>query len=575
MAQHTSVRLETPCEFINVTPLNPLISKCQIKVCYVSDEPNRNKSIITKDVARDMANSLPGSPIVGYFNEAKGDFEEHNRVIDISNGKFTIKDKTRPYGFVDLGAKVWFQKFLDDGTTEREYLMTEGYIWTGQYPEAQRIIDEGNNQSMELDEDLIDAFWTKDSKGKPQFFIINEAIISKLCVLGDDCEPCFEGANITSPQITFSFEDGFKEQLFSMMNEIKKVLNEGGAPTVFTRYAVEIGDSLWSSIYSYLEHTYPRANDEGYVYDSIYRIEGIYEEGSQKFAILQNRSNSKYFRMNFSLDDNTGFAASAELVEVTKTYVPAAQPQFALEDVEAFELEYAKKKKKAEEDEDEDDKSKKPGEEGKEDPEDKKSGEEDDEDDSDDDDADDDEDKKKKKKKTKFAKSDDEDDDDEDKCPKCGKPKSECECEDEDDDDDEKGKKSKYNLDEIQEYVELSQKFSALETDYNNLKSEMEKLVEFKKSIEKKDKEAMIASFYMLSDEEKKDVVDNIDTYSLDEIEAKLSIICVRNKVNFNLDEDKDDKNNKPTTYSLDGGMGDENVPAWVKSLRNVAKSMN
>lgn len=575
MAQHTSVRLETPCEFINVTPLNPLISKCQIKVCYVSDEPNRNKSIITKDVARDMANSLPGSPIVGYFNEAKGDFEEHNRVIDISNGKFTIKDKTRPYGFVDLGAKVWFQKFLDDGTTEREYLMTEGYIWTGQYPEAQRIIDEGNNQSMELDEDLIDAFWTKDSKGKPQFFIINEAIISKLCVLGEDCEPCFEGSNITAPQITFSFEDGFKEQLFSMMNEIKKVLNEGGAPTVFTRYAVEIGDSLWSSIYSYLEHTYPRANDEGYVYDSIYRIEGIYEEGSQKFAILQNRSNSKYFRMNFSLDDTTGFAASAELVEVTKTYVPAAQPQFALEDVEAFELEYAKKKKKAEKEDEEDkkpengdDDSKKP-----EDDESKKSGEEDDEDDSDDDDADDDEDKKKKKKKTKFAKSE-EDDDDEDKCPKCGKPKSECECEDEDDDDDEKGKKSKYNLDEIQEYVELSQKYSALETDYNNLKSEMEKLVEFKKSIEKKDKEAMIASFYMLSDEEKKDVVDNIDTYSLEDIEAKLSIICVRNKVNFNLDEDNKETT-KPTTFSLDGSLGDDNVPAWVKSLRNVAKSMN
>ena len=570
--QHTSIRLETPCEFINVTPLNPLISKCQIKVCWVGDEPNRNKSIITKDVARDMANTLPGSPIVGYFNEAKGDFEEHNRVIDISNGKFAIKDTTRPYGFVDLGAKVWFQKFLDDGETEREYLMTEGYLWTGQYPEAQRIIDQGNNQSMELDDKLIDAFWTKDGKGKPQFFIINEAIISKLCVLGDDCEPCFEGSNITAPQITFSFEDGFKEQLFSMMNEIKKVLNEGGAPTVFTRYAVEIGDSLWSSIYSYLEHTYPRANDEGYVYDSIYRIEGIYEEGSQKFAILQNRSNSKYFRMNFSLDDTTGFAASAELVEVTKTYVPAAEPQFALADVEAFELEYAKKKKGEEEDED---KKKKP-EDGDDDeskkPEDKKSGEEDDEDDSsDDDDADDDDEEKKKKKKTKFKK--DEEDDDEDKCPKCGKPKSECTCEDEDDDKN-KGKKSKYNLDEIEEYVELSQKYSALESDYNAMKAEMATLVEFKKSIEKKDKEAMIASFYMLSDEEKKDVIDNIDTYSLEDIEAKLSIICVRNKVNFNLDEDNKETT-KPTTFSLDGSLGDDNVPAWVKSLRNVAKSMN
>ena len=180
--RHTSIpMLDQPCEFINITPINPLISKCEIKVCYVGDDPNRNRSIITKDVAREMANSLPGSPIVGYYNETKGDFEEHNRIIDISGGKVKIKDTTRPYGFVDLGAKVWFQKFLDDGVTEREYLMTEGYLWTGQYPEAQRIVDQGNNQSMELSDKFLDATWTKDVNGKPKFFIINEAIIAKLC----------------------------------------------------------------------------------------------------------------------------------------------------------------------------------------------------------------------------------------------------------------------------------------------------------------------------------------------------------------------------------------------------------
>mgnify|MGYP003402614832 FL=1 len=107
--KHQSVpMLEHPCEFINITPINPLISKCEIKVCYVGDEPNRNRSVITKEVATEMANSLPGSPIVGYYNEAAGDFEEHNRIIDISGGKVQIKDTTRPYGFVDLGAKVWF-----------------------------------------------------------------------------------------------------------------------------------------------------------------------------------------------------------------------------------------------------------------------------------------------------------------------------------------------------------------------------------------------------------------------------------------------------------------------------------
>jgi hypothetical protein len=105
---HTSIKLPTPCELINITPVNPLISKCQIKVCWVGEEANRNRSIITKETARQLANSLPGSPIVGFYNEETKDFEQHNRAISIKDGKFQLKDTTRPYGFVDLGAKVWF-----------------------------------------------------------------------------------------------------------------------------------------------------------------------------------------------------------------------------------------------------------------------------------------------------------------------------------------------------------------------------------------------------------------------------------------------------------------------------------
>ena len=536
--RHTSIKLDTPCEFINVTPVNPLISKCEIKVCYVSDKPNRNRSIITKEVATQMANSLPGSPIVGFYNEDKEDFEEHNRVIDISNGEFKIKDTTRPYGFVDLNAKVWFQKFLDDGENEREYLMTEGYIWTGQYPEAQRIIDKGNNQSMELSENYLDATWTKDDNGKPQFFIINEAIVSKLCILGDDCEPCFEGSQIT--KLEFSFEDDFKTQLFSMMNELKEFLKEGGAKEVFTRYAVEIGDTLWSALYSHIEKAYPDVQN---CYCSVYRIEGIFEDNGQKFAVLQSRSDMKYYRLNFALTDDAGFVPSDTLIEVTKSYTPAEEPQFALEAVEEFETEYAKKKKEEEED---------------------------------------------KNDKDTDSKTEDNSDEDE-KCPKCGKPKSECECEDEEEKCDKCGKskdececdKKKYNLEEVVEYSELKAqyeeleaKFSALETEHEALKAEIEPLKEFKLEAEKKDKQAMIDQFYMLSDDDKADVIANIDTYSVDDIEAKLSIICVRNKVSFDLDENKNSGN--PTVYNLNNGDIDDDatVPAWVKSLRNTAKSM-
>ena len=551
--KHQSVpMLEHPCEFINITPINPLISKCEIKVCYVGDEPNRNRSVITKEVATEMANSLPGSPIVGYYNEAAGDFEEHNRIIDISGGKVQIKDTTRPYGFVDLGAKVWFQKFLDDGKDEREYLMTEGYLWTGQYPEAQRIIDEGNNQSMELSNKFLDATWTKDINGKPKFFIINEAIIAKLCVLGENQEPCFEGATITQPQIQFSYDDGFKEQLFSMMNELKQLIKEGGAP-VFTIFAVEIGDALWQALYSFLETNFPRDLKDGECEDcyrcSKYYIDSIWEEGAQKFAILKERANGKLYRMNFSYTEE-GLASEGSVVEVEKSYVPVSseEPTFALDAVEAYEAErYVIEDKTGKDDNNkienplEGEFAKKKDEEGE---------------------------AKKEDEGAEGAEGDD-------KCPKCGKPKAECTCEEEDDDE----KKKKYSLEEIPEYTELLDKYSNLEKEFNALKetnetltAQIDELIEFKAGVDRKDKQAMIDGFYMLSDEDKKDVIDNIDTYSLDEIEAKLSIICVRNKVSFNLEDD--DKNTDPTTYSLNGGGEGDYTPAWIKSLQSVAKDI-
>ena len=531
--KHTSIKLETPCEFINITPVNPLISKCQIKVCYVGDTPNRNGSIITKEVARQMANSLPGSPIVGYYNDATGDFEEHNRVIDISNGQFKIQDTTKPYGFVDLGARAWFQKFNDDGV-EHEYLMTEGYIWTGQYPECQRIIDQGNNQSMELDEKTLNATWTKDDNGKPKFFIINEAIISKLCILGEECEPCFEGSQITKFSLTF--DEDFKQKLFSMMNDLKELIKEGGTK-VFSRYAVEIGDNLWNSLWNYTLEKYPDADN---IYRSVYAIEGVCEEDSQKFAVLQNRTDNKYYRLNFSLNETDGFVPADALIEVTESYIPAAEPQFSLEAVKTYETEYASKKKA--EEEDKNNKDNKSNSDNKSEGKDNNS-----------DNPEDGKDQKPIGKKDDLDGKGNNSDDDGNK------------------DDEDKKKKKKYSLEDVTEYQELKteyeelkSKYAALETEKNSLIEEIEPLRKFKLASEKKDKEAMIAQFYMLSDDDKKDVIDNIDKYSVDDIEAKLSVICVRNKVSFDLDENKE---TKPTTYNLNNGEDDdESIPAWVKA---------
>lgn len=275
---------------------------------------------------------------------------------------------------------------------------------------------------------------------------------------------------------------------------------------MFTTYAVEIGDTLWSAIMEYLCNKYPV--DE---YCSQYRIEGIYEENEgQKFAILQERNFNNYMRMNFNLSEEEGFVPVGELISVTKNFTPSATPQFALEDVEKFEAEFMAAQQQ-----------------GKQEPAE----------------------------------------------PTPGEPDVPAEPDE--------PAPAAYNLEEIPEYVQLQNDYAALEAKVAELQASVDSLTaenttlnEFKLGIDKTAKEDMINNtFFMLSDEDKKDVVENIDKYSLDEIEAKLSVICVRNKVNFNLDNQSKEPDG-PTIYNLDDtGIEDAVTPAWVQAVLETAKN--
>lgn len=225
-------------EFINLQPLdiNPLMSKCEIKVLYTGK--NRNKSFITKEVATEMAKTLRGAPIVGYYKNEKEDFDDHGERLTFDSDGLHVDCYTVPYGFVSPDAQVWFKEFEDTdefgNVTLRLYMMTTGYIWDGQFKEAKRVTEKGNNQSMELDKDSVQGNWTEDVKEQMEFFIINDAIFSKLCILGEDVEPCFEGASITSPQVSTSFtiDDNWKKSLFDMMQQLQFALQGGQSMSV-------------------------------------------------------------------------------------------------------------------------------------------------------------------------------------------------------------------------------------------------------------------------------------------------------------------------------------------------------
>ena len=448
-------------EFINITSINPLISKCEIKVLYVGE--NRNLSYITKEVATDMAKTLPGTPIVGYYSEKKEDFMDHGDQMVIDGDGIKFNCLTKPYGFVPIDTKVWFKEFEDTddfgNRTLREYLMCEGYLWTEQYKEAQAVINEGRPHSMELDEKTLKGHWSTDNNRGIDFFIINDAIFSKLCILGEDVEPCFEGSSVTAPEVssTFNFKsDEFTSTLFTMMKELKE---------------------LTFSLHDKGGNSMPTA-----------------ENDAQATEITDVNTAAE---TNVSTETTTEFTTGDKVEQEVITENQNTTEEFA--------------KKTDEEKEDNKEEENNSNEDGKE--------------------------------------GDDQSKETEDK------------------EDDEK-KKAKNTLLELEEkYALLEAQFNELNEKYASLEQQNAELNNFKLAAEDKEKDALIASFYMLSDEDKKEIVENKSKYSLDDIEKELSVICVRKRVSFD-NNDSDAEQNPALTFNLNSAESD-NLPAWLKAVED------
>lgn len=113
-------------------------------------------------------------------------------------------------------------------------------------------------------------------------------------------------------------------------------------------------------------------------------------------------------------------------------------------------------------------------------------------------------------------------------------------------------------------HAELQTRFSTLETAHAEL-------VEFKRQSDDAKKDEMIGRFYMLSDEDKADVIANKANYSVEDIEEKLSVICFRKKVNFDL-EDNSKNNNKTEQPAVTFNMSNlgASKPDWLIAVDNA-----
>ena len=292
----------------------------------------------------------------------------------------------------------------------------------GQFEELKKVIAQGQPQSMELQEETLEGHWATDNNLGVEFFIINDAVFSKLCILGDDIEPCFEGSAVTSPEVSknFAMDKEFSQTLFTMMNELKDALSSKGGLDMPEEFAEQTETT---------------------------------EEQSTEFV-----------------EETVEETVAEESVDYTSA-------EEAPVDAEAENGEF----EKSEEDKDDSENSSADFSENKE-----------------------------------------------------------------------------VEEEPVSEYS--AEEFAALQEEIEALRAECQELRDFKLNVENEQKDALINSYYMLSEEDKREIMEHKSEFTLDEIKAKLAVIYVEKNVDFStLDgqpevemQEKVEEEDPITTFSLD-----------------------
>lgn len=258
----------------NITSYNEVISKARCRIFYTG--ANRNGTFITEEFAEKLVSTLPYVPVKGIYDGMKDDYTDHGRE----------RYEGRIYGIVPENPNFAWEKHLDIDGVERTYACTDVFLFTGLYKqEAFDIV--GKSQSMELFVDSIEGEW-QYINGK-KYFVFTEGRFLGLQALGDDYEPCFEGASF------YTLIDSMK----TLMDDLKETnifqkQDLGGEKHMNFKLS---DNQKYNMLWTLLN---PRFNEENdYVMD--YAVCDVYDS----YAVVFKFEDAVYQRAYYTKNDET------------------------------------------------------------------------------------------------------------------------------------------------------------------------------------------------------------------------------------------------------------------------------
>lgn len=172
---------------------NKFLTKAKVKVFYKGTTPDNRT--FTESFSQKVLSSLPGTPVVGYFDEESQDFQGHNSVQYV-------------YGFVPEVGRTSFEEI--DGQT---WAVTDVYLFTGRNDNignvARQII--GKKQSLELDPESTEYEIRRASNKSHEIIFTNTNGIVGLSVLGDNQTPGFTDSEFFTAKSMKTLEDLIRE----------------------------------------------------------------------------------------------------------------------------------------------------------------------------------------------------------------------------------------------------------------------------------------------------------------------------------------------------------------------------
>lgn len=270
----------------NIEQLSPTLSKGRVRTFYKG--LNRNRTYISEEFAEQLIASLPYAPVKGIFDEDDEDFGSHGE--DNTEGKI--------YGVVMEDCNFAWEDHLDKDGVVRTYACADVILFTGLYPEAKLI--SGKSQSMEIFRDNLVGEWRIADDGEPCYYFIKGCLVG-LQVLGDEVEPCFEGAAF------FNLYQDIKE-VTDYIKKMKKEEEQKMDKTLF-----RLSDSEKAQAIELLLN--PNYTEEGGWEFERFIID-VYED----YALVRNLKANTYERAYYTKDgDNVvlGDIVNVEIVDVT------------------------------------------------------------------------------------------------------------------------------------------------------------------------------------------------------------------------------------------------------------------